>query len=76
MNSSELRNIFLRELSCGVQSTTSASSVIKNNLNCAIWTFENFGRESLKATEHLTVCVKMRSAKHDERIVSDQKKLN
>ena len=29
--------------------------------------------ESLKATEHLPACVKMRSAKHDERIVSDQK---
>ena len=32
-----------------------------------------FYRESLKATEYLTVCVKMRSAKHDERIASDQK---
>ena len=30
-------------------------------------------RESLKATKNLRVCVNMRSAKHDERIVSDKR---
>ena len=30
-------------------------------------------RESLKATNYLLVCLKMRSAKHDKWIVSDQK---
>ena len=33
-------------------------------------------RESLKATKHLYVCVKVRSTKPDKRIVSDQKKLS
>ena len=36
-------------------------------------TFEFFYHESLKATDHISVYVKVRSAKHDERIVSDQK---
>ena len=32
-----------------------------------------FYRESVKANKHLHVCVKMRSAKHAEHIVSGQK---
>ena len=65
----KLPSITLCVLRCGVQSTTSVSLVIKKiRWNCQIWPFEVFCSERFKATKHLPVCAKMRSAKHGGRI--------